>query len=146
MSADQTSSRRLFLMQSAAAGLALAARRGTRAADSPNEAINIGVIGVHGRGAALADGFASVGGARVTHVCDVDQRVIDPVVSALASRQNHEPQRVTDMRRIFDDPQSTPWPSPRPTIGTGQPRSWPVPPASTSTSKSRPATIRAKAS
>ncbi len=99
-------SRRTFLKQSALAAGSLAVSssvRGARAADSPNEAVVIGVIGVHGRGAALADGFASIGGARVAYVCDVDERVIDKCVNAVASRQSLAPKRVTDLRRIFDD-------------------------------------------
>ncbi len=61
------------------------------------------MIGVNGRGSALADGFCSVGGARVAYVCDVDERVIDSTANAVASRQGSAPNRVTDLRRIFDD-------------------------------------------
>jgi predicted dehydrogenase len=64
----------------------------------------LGVIGVNGRGSALADGFASIGGARVAYVCDVDERVIERVASAVAGKQSQPPKRVTDLRRIFDDP------------------------------------------
>ena len=37
------------------------------AADSPSEAVVVGVIGVNGRGRALADTFATIGGARVAY-------------------------------------------------------------------------------
>jgi predicted dehydrogenase len=104
---SRRSTRRVFLAQSAlAAGTAAltSAARAARAADSPNETVVIGVVGVNGRGSALADGFASVGGARIGYVCDVDERVIDRTVGAVAGRQSEAPKRVTDLRRIFDDP------------------------------------------
>ncbi|MGD9720731.1 MAG: Gfo/Idh/MocA family protein [Pirellulales bacterium] len=103
---QHASSRRAFLRNSALAAGALTLAgdtRRSRAADSPNEAVAVGVIGVNGRGAALADGFASIGGARVAYVCDVDERVLDRVVSAVAGRQSQPPKQVTDLRRIFDD-------------------------------------------
>jgi len=100
-------SRRTFLMHSALAGGALAAShaaRALRAADSPQEIVTVGVVGTNGRGTALAASFASIGGARVAYVCDVDERVIDKAVSAIGDKQSHAPKRVTDLRRIFDDP------------------------------------------
>ena len=60
-------SRRSFLKDSLLAGGALATAAATRAcaaADSPGEAVVLGVIGVNGRGLALAESFAAVGGAQ----------------------------------------------------------------------------------
>jgi predicted dehydrogenase len=102
-----TPDRRSFLKQSAlAAGSAAfsSLARPSRAADSPSESVGVAVIGVNGRGAALADGFASVGGARIVTICDVDERVIDKAVNAIAGRQTTTPKRATDLRRVFDDP------------------------------------------
>ena len=98
-------SRRQFLKQSTLSGAALAigTARAARAVDSPAESVVLGVIGVNGRGSALASGFAGVGGARIAYVCDVDERVIDKAVSAIGNRQSQTPARVTDLRRIFDD-------------------------------------------
>src|SRR4051794_30199262 len=102
---SQTSTRRVFLGQSAALTVALAASaaRSLRAADSPQDAVVLGVIGTNGRGSALASGFAGVGGARIAYVCDVDERVIDKAVSAIGGKQDKAPNRVTDLRRILDD-------------------------------------------
>src|SRR5262249_59240412 len=108
---DSPASRRTFLKQSALVGGAWAvpaAARLARAATSANETVSIAVIGVNGRGAALADGFATVGGARVTHLCDVDERALDRAASALAGRQTEAPKRVGDLRRLFDDPAIAP--------------------------------------
>ncbi len=99
-------SRRTFLKQSAVTTAALAvsaASRAARAGDNPQNAVVLGVIGVNGRGTALATSFAEVGGARVAYVCDVDEKAIDKAVSALAGKQSEAPKRVTDLRRIFDD-------------------------------------------
>jgi predicted dehydrogenase len=102
-------SRRAFVRQSAmVAGLAATpaalATRALRAADSPQEAIVLGVIGVNGRGTALAASFAAIGGARVAYVCDVDERAIDKGTSAVAGKQSQAPRRVADLRRVLDDP------------------------------------------
>jgi predicted dehydrogenase len=97
-------SRRAFLKQSALTALAAgAATRTLRAADSPAEAVAVGVIGVNGRGSALAESFATIGGARVAYVCDVDSRAAQRVASAVGGKQAKAPQAVADMRRIFDD-------------------------------------------
>jgi predicted dehydrogenase len=104
---SEITSRRAFLKNTALTTAALAATHATskaRAADSPSEAVVMGIIGVNGRGSALADSFASIGGSRVAYVCDVDSRAVDKVVSAVAGRQSHVPKGVTDMRKIFDDP------------------------------------------
>jgi predicted dehydrogenase len=63
----------------------------------------LGVIGVNGRGRALADSFATLGGARIAYICDVDQRAVDHTIEALAGKQQQAPQGVTDLRRVFDD-------------------------------------------
>ncbi len=102
-----SSTRRTFLKHSALSTAALAATglaRQLRAADNPAEAVVVGIIGCNGRGGALADSFASIGGARVATICDVDQRAVDRTVSAIGGKQQHTPQGVTDMRRVFDDP------------------------------------------
>ncbi len=104
---NPTPSRRTFLKHSALTTAALAstqfARSARAAADSPGEAVVLGVIGVNGRGRALADSFATLGGARIGYVCDVDQRAVDRTVSELGGKQQHAPQGVTDLRKIFDD-------------------------------------------
>jgi predicted dehydrogenase len=102
---NASASRRAFLKQSAwiTGGLAASAARSLRAADSPQEAVVLGVIGTNGRGTALAASFAALGASRVAYVCDVDQRAIDKAVSAVGGKQNAAPERVTDLRRIFDD-------------------------------------------
>lgn len=102
-----STTRRVFLQGSAVSSAALAAAsasRWLRAADSPQQAVTLGVIGTNGRGTALAGSFAELGGARVAYVCDVDERAIDKAAQAVTSKQGPAPKRVTDLRRILDDP------------------------------------------
>jgi predicted dehydrogenase len=86
------------------AGLALgAATVLPRSVFGANERVTLGIMGVNGRGRALAQGFASLPDARIKYVCDVDSRVIPKVASLIASKQGKEPEAVGDFRRMLDD-------------------------------------------
>lgn len=100
--------RRGFMARSAAAGAAwsgLALAQSVRAAEAPSEKIRLGVMGTHGRGHALATGFAGLPGAEIAYVCDVDQRAVDKTAAAVDKAQDKKPEGVGDFRRILDDPQ-----------------------------------------
>ncbi len=73
MSRPMRSSRRAFLAQTAAlaAGWHVASSRPAWAAPSPNEKLNVGVIGPGGRG---FDNLQGVGGENVVALCDADDR------------------------------------------------------------------------
>ena len=95
--------RRRFLTAASGAALAtLAAPSSVRA--SPNERVQVAVVGVNGRGRQLAQGFASLSDARVVTLADVDQRVLPPVVSEVTDRQGSTPRTVSDFRTLLDDP------------------------------------------
>jgi predicted dehydrogenase len=96
-------SRRTFLGATASAAATVLASGVKAKADSPNETINLGVMGVNGRGSALAKGFAGQLNARVTHVCDVDERATGRCISAVANLQSDRPKGVADFRQILDD-------------------------------------------
>ena len=98
--------RREFLHSTAtaAAAAAVALAPGiSRAARSANERIVVGVMGLNGRGKALAKVLAAQPDVDIAYLCDVDERVIGPAADAIASTQQHGPQRVSDFRRILDD-------------------------------------------
>jgi len=95
--------RRDFLQTTAATGAALAIGRLARGQDAPSERVRVGVMGVNGRGAALAAGFASRPGSEVAYLCDVDQLALDKCLSQISGQQAAAPQAVTDFRRILDD-------------------------------------------
>jgi predicted dehydrogenase len=95
--------RRLFLAETGAAVLTGLAPRRIHAADSPNEKINIAVMGLRGRGQLLATLFAGFKDARVSAICDVDDRLLPAAVQSVESRQGIAPRTVTDVRRVLDD-------------------------------------------
>lgn len=98
-------SRRAFLGSSGAAicsGLTILPGRSGKAA--PSERLNLAVMGVRGRGLGLAQNFASLPGAQVTHLIDVDESMIGRATVPVAERQGSEPIAVSDFRRVLDDP------------------------------------------
>ena len=97
--------RREFLQHTATAGtlLALSDPLALRAAESPNNKLVVGVMGVNGRGSSLASSFASLPGSSVAYVCDVDSRAVEKVTKLVEERGGTKPQGVTDFRKILDD-------------------------------------------
>lgn len=75
---------------------------GSARAASPGEKVIVGVMGLS-RGASLASTFASLPGAAVKYVCDVDAARIPKVAAAVEKAQQSAPQAVADFRRILDD-------------------------------------------
>jgi len=72
--------------------------------DSAMDKITVGVMGVNGRGSALAQAFMSQKNCEVAYVCDVDSRALDRVVALVANKQpDRRPQGVVDVRKMLDD-------------------------------------------
>ncbi|HZT80505.1 MAG TPA: Gfo/Idh/MocA family oxidoreductase, partial [Gemmataceae bacterium] len=90
------STRRQFLRQSALVGAGLwAAGRLAPAADrSPNEKLNIAIIGAGGRGAANTD---AVQGENLVALCDVDEARLGP-----AAEKHAKARRYRDFRKLLD--------------------------------------------
>lgn len=97
--------RRVFLGGMAlGSSAALAARaRWLRADDSPAATVGLAIMGVNGRGNALAKHFATLPGCRVLTVCDPDQRVLDRVVAQWPAELGAAPRAERDVRRALDD-------------------------------------------
>jgi len=74
------------------------------AASSPNDQIQVVIVGVNGRGRQLAEGFASLDGAHVAAIADVDQRVLPPIVNLVTEKQGSKPRTISDFRTLLDDP------------------------------------------
>jgi predicted dehydrogenase len=89
---------RRFFFGTALAAAALSTKR-----LSASDKINIGMIGVGGRGRGLLDGFSDLPEVNVTHLCDADQASLERA-NAIVTRKNlPKPKQTTDMRRLFDD-------------------------------------------
>ena len=105
----KTITRRYFLNQTRAAGLGVAAGGTLMAmarpslAASAHEKINLAVIGVRGRGAALASGFAQRSDCEVTYLADVDTTLLESRAAAVAGIQGKTPKTVQDFRTVLDD-------------------------------------------
>jgi predicted dehydrogenase len=102
--------RRDFLRASCAGGLgtlAFSCRLGPAfgwgGSRRANETVRVAVVGVNGRGAVLAQRFATTPNAEVAAICDVDARVVPKVVAAVSAAQPKTPAAVADFRRVLDD-------------------------------------------
>lgn len=95
--------RRNFLKTAATAAAVGPFVKTTRAAYSPNGAVNIAVIGVRGRGQSHYTNFAKMPDVNVMTMCDVDERVLPEALSKLGKITPKKPKTETDLRRILDD-------------------------------------------
>ena len=105
--------RREFL---GAAATAAAWSRGTVSRQSPNEIVNVAIVGMrgenhgqptwtrYGRGMDHYAALSGVKNARITHVVDVDERHFVNVLPELRARWGGNPQTETDIRRLLDNP------------------------------------------
>lgn len=89
--------RRYFLP--AAAGILRAVRPAIAASDK----INIVLMGVRGRGRGLTAAFCAQADVNVTHVCDVDQNVVEGACKMIEDSGRKRPPLVADLRRCLDD-------------------------------------------
>ena len=108
--------RRLFLSKTAAAtaGLAATFPRRTRA-QSPNDTINVAVIGLRGdnkghptwtargRGQDHYEHLAQIKNVRVTHVVDIDERHFKDSLAFVKGKYGGSPATETDFRRVLDN-------------------------------------------
>ncbi len=91
-SASQSFGRREVLAGAVAAGLAMTLKP-ARAKASANERVNICVIGVRGRGSGVGRNFAGLPDAQVTHICDVNESLLDAYGKSISEVQKSTPNR-----------------------------------------------------
>ena len=70
---------------------------------SANDKVVMGIMGVHGRGSAIARGMMAQSNTEIGYICDVDQRTLGLVAESVGKSQGTKPKEVTDFRRILDD-------------------------------------------
>ncbi len=95
------SSRREFLKGAAATAAAPAFLSGF-GQRSPNETINVAVVGFHGRGRSHYRAFAQMPNVRVAMLCDVDERLFPAAVAEVEKLQGHKPGTEYDIRRLLE--------------------------------------------
>src|SRR5688500_10832735 len=69
---------------------------------SANDKIVVGIMGVNGRGSALAKSFMGQK-AEIAYICDVDERAVEKAVAMVGAGQSRKPAGVVDFRKILDD-------------------------------------------
>jgi len=89
--------RRYFF--AAAAASVVATRLRAAAADK----VNIGMIGVGGRGRGLLGVYTSLPDVNVTHLCDADQASLERADQVIVKSGRPKPKTTNDMRRLFED-------------------------------------------
>lgn len=99
-------SRRTFLEKSgklaAATTLAASFPNILRAGISPNEQINLGLIGCRNRGFRVLRQHLDLGGINCVALCDVDQSVLDEKASVLEKTYSQKPQLFKDFRKLLE--------------------------------------------
>ncbi len=71
---------------------------------SPGERVSIGIMGVNGRGGAIAKNMMATGRVDIAYVCDVDSRAVQRVTDLVNAKQSTKARAVSDFRRVLDDP------------------------------------------
>jgi predicted dehydrogenase len=95
-----STSRRNFVVT---AGLAAApAVRPAWGQRSPNDQINLGVVGFHGRGRDHYRAFARIPGVKVAYLCDVDERLHPAGVAEVEKIAGYKPATFFDIRKLLE--------------------------------------------
>jgi predicted dehydrogenase len=108
--------RRHFLRSTAAAtaGLALGTPARSQAQNSPNETVNVAIIGIRGdnkghptwtargRGQDHYEHLSGIPNVRISHVVDIDERHFSGSLSVLKQKFGGDPKTATDFRRVLD--------------------------------------------
>ncbi|MFI5380264.1 MAG: Gfo/Idh/MocA family protein [Tepidisphaerales bacterium] len=100
---NSISRRRLLGTSATVAGAVALWSGGARAAESPANKVVLALIGAGGRGSAHLAGFLAVPGVEFKYICDVDYTRGESLVKLADKAQGRAPQRISDMRLIFDD-------------------------------------------
>ena len=95
--------RRDFLRTAAASAASLSALTAAGAADQPNDKLLLAVIGVHGRGRDLLQGFAAFDDVEVAYVCDPDSDNVGRSAQDGAEPAEAQPKVEKDLRRVLED-------------------------------------------
>jgi predicted dehydrogenase len=89
----------------AGAGLGSTLTRAQSGGSQPaSDKVVVGVMGMGGRGRALAESFEAMQGVEVSTVCDVDEDRAARTAAAIGEKGNRKVRAVRDFRRILDDP------------------------------------------
>jgi predicted dehydrogenase len=98
--------RRSFLKDSASTVAAAAATpsiwRGTAKA-SPNDTVQVAVVGIRNRGKAHLQNFCGMSNVNVAALCDVDERLFPESVAQVEKASGKRPKTFVDFRQLLED-------------------------------------------
>ncbi|MCP5114994.1 MAG: Gfo/Idh/MocA family oxidoreductase, partial [bacterium] len=69
---------------------------------SPNDRVNIAVVGFRGRGTAHYRTFAKMPNVRVAYLCDIDERLFPGAVADVEKISGHRPGTEVDLRKLLE--------------------------------------------
>src|SRR5579885_2609625 len=69
-----------------------------------NDKVNVGIVGLGGRGSSHLNSYAGLAEAQVVGLCDVNQAARERAQARLASRNVEKAKEFEDMRQMFADP------------------------------------------
>ena len=96
--------RRQFVKQTGVAGLMAGSMLKTSwAKASPNDTVNVAVMGIHSHGGALANGFAKLPNVNVAMICDIDENLLPEAVANIEKACGKRAKTETDIRRVLDN-------------------------------------------
>jgi predicted dehydrogenase len=70
---------------------------------SPNDRINVAVIGLNGKGRHHYTRFCQIPNTRVTTICDVDERLFPGAINDIEKLSGFKPRTEVDIRSVLDD-------------------------------------------
>ena len=70
---------------------------------SPNDMVNIAVIGIRSRGKDHYKALAKVPNLRIAILCDVDQRLLPAAVDEVEKLTGYKPKTETDFRKVLEN-------------------------------------------
>ncbi len=97
--------RRRFIKNTlaAAATITVAGTKSSGRVLGANEAIRLGIAGLHGRGKSHVSAFSAMEGVQVTYLIDPDTRTFPSQATAVQKRGGNQPRTVQDIRRALED-------------------------------------------
>lgn len=87
----------------AAAGPATHLLAEEKQSSSPNEKLNVVVVGAKGRGGSHIGAFAGRKDTQITYICDVDSEIGGKRATEIGKRQSITPKFVEDIRTVLED-------------------------------------------
>ena len=69
---------------------------------SPNDKVNVAVVGFHSRGMEHIKAYAAMKDVRIVALCDVDERLFGPAVAEVEKRAGYRPDTEWDFRKLLE--------------------------------------------